>query len=240
MVTGLERFREYFRDYPDDYILIGGVACELIFNSLRLEFRLTNDFDIVVISEHLQGGFGARLKQFIRDGGYEVEHRKSNNRPTFFRFVKPKSSDFPDMLELASNKPAEDWAYHFAPLDVGDEKISLSAILFEEDYYTFIRSNRTIINGISVISPGGVIPLKALAFEELSRIENPTSKNLRDIEKHFLDIFQFANILPGIGMTLPEKLASDLAGTLRRIRQYELTAEQLELAQNIRQFYGLA
>lgn len=106
-----------YRYFPiDDYILIGGVACDLIFNSLRLEFKLTNDFDIVVISEHLQGGFGVRLKQFIHDGGYAVEHRKSNNRPTFFRFVKPKNHEFPDMLELASNKPPEDWAYHFAPL----------------------------------------------------------------------------------------------------------------------------
>ena len=239
MVTGLERFKEYFSDFQNDYILIGGVACELIFNSMRLEFRFTNDFDIVVVSENLQDGFGRTFKQFIHDGGYEVEHRKSNNRPTFFRFVKPKNASFPRMLELASNKPAEDWAYHFSPLDIGDEKPSLSAILFEDDYYSFIYNNRVVIDGISVISLEGMIPLKALAFEELFKIENPTTKNLLDIDKHFMDIFQFANILPGTRMPLSSRLTTDLTTTLNHIRQRGLSDEQLELEENIRQFYEL-
>lgn len=239
MVTGLERFRDYFKDFQNDYILIGGVACDLIFNSMHLEFRLTGDFDIVIVSEHLEGGFGAQLKRFIRDGGYTVEHRKSNQRPTFFRFAKPENREFPKMLELASNKPSEDWAYQFAPLDIGDEKSSLSAILFEENYYRFILNHRTVIDGISVISLAGVIPLKALAFAELSRIEKPTTKNSLDIEKHFNDIFAFANLLPGTGMTLESRLAADLAGTLHRIRQRELTVAQTELTEVIRQFYRL-
>lgn len=71
MVTGLETFREYFQDYPNDYILIGGVACELVLNSMHLDFRPTSDFDIVIVSEKLKGGFGAKLKRFIHDGGYE-------------------------------------------------------------------------------------------------------------------------------------------------------------------------
>jgi hypothetical protein len=240
MVTGLERFKEYFRDFQNDYILIGGVACELIFNSLHLEFRFTTDFDIVVVSENIRDGFGAKLKQFIRDGGYEVEHRKSNNNPTFFRFVNPKNAGFPKMLELASNKPAEDWAYHFSPLDIGDEKSSLSAILFEDDYYSFIYNNRVVIDGISVISSEGMIPLKALAFEELLKIKKPTNKNLFDLEKHLMDIFQFANILPGTHMPLPSRLTADLNKTLHHIRQRGLSDEQLELEQNIRRFYGLA
>ncbi len=239
MVNGLERFREYFRNFPNDYVLIGGVACELVLNSMRLDFRPTNDFDIVVIAENLQGGFGTKLKQFIHDGGYEVEHRKSNNRPTFFRFIKPKNDSFPAMLELASNKPAEDWAYHFAPLDIGDEKPSLSAILFEPGYYTFICNNRIVINEITVIALPGIIPLKALAFEELSRIENPTKKNLLDIDKHLLDIFRFAHLLPKNPMLLSAPLSRDLTKVMNHIRQQNLTDEQIDLDSSIRQFYGL-
>ena len=51
MVAGLECFRDYFKDFPEDYILIGGVACELILNSMQLQFRVTNDFDRVIIAE---------------------------------------------------------------------------------------------------------------------------------------------------------------------------------------------
>ena len=84
MVTGLETFREYFQDFSSDYVVIGGVACELALDSLRLDFRPTDDFDIVIVSENLAHGFGTALKRFIRDGGYSVQHRKSNDKPTFF------------------------------------------------------------------------------------------------------------------------------------------------------------
>ena len=53
MVNGLEKFRDYFQDYTEDYVLIGGVACELALNSLRLEFRPTDDFDIVEEGDEL-------------------------------------------------------------------------------------------------------------------------------------------------------------------------------------------
>lgn len=33
MVKGIERFREYFRDYTDQYVLIGGAACDISFES---------------------------------------------------------------------------------------------------------------------------------------------------------------------------------------------------------------
>ena len=36
MVAGLEIFRSYFQDYSNDYVLIGGEACELALGSLRL------------------------------------------------------------------------------------------------------------------------------------------------------------------------------------------------------------
>ena len=30
MVKGIERFREYFRDFTDQYVLIGGAACDIL------------------------------------------------------------------------------------------------------------------------------------------------------------------------------------------------------------------
>jgi hypothetical protein len=240
MVTGLECFRNYFKDFSDGYVLIGGVACELILDSMLLPFRPTNDFDLVVVAENLQYGFGAKLKQFIHDGKYAVGQRKSKQQASFFRFLNPKTEGFPQMLELASNKPAENWIYHFAPLDIGDGKPSLSAILFDADYYSFICENSVSIRDLSVISLTGIIPLKALAFEELTRSENPAEKNLLNIEKHLDDIFVFANLLPDTPKPLPAKLRKDLATIMALIEQRDLSAERLELAKHIRQFYGCA
>ena len=67
MVVGLETFRKYFEGYYGDYVVIGGVACELALKSLGLDFRGTRDFDIVIVSETIARGFGIKLKQFIRE-----------------------------------------------------------------------------------------------------------------------------------------------------------------------------
>jgi hypothetical protein len=49
MVRGLDLFRDYFKDYTDKYILIGGTACDLAMGSMGLNFRATKDLDIVLI-----------------------------------------------------------------------------------------------------------------------------------------------------------------------------------------------
>ena len=222
MVNGLEKFRDYFQDYTEDYVLIGGVACELALNSLRLEFRPTDDFDIVIVSENLQKGFGAKLKKFISDGKYSVQKRKSNDKPTFFRFLAPKDDTFPAKIELATVKPFDDWNGDFVPLDAGDARSSLSAILFEKDFYSFILDNATISYGISTMRLEGLIPLKSLAYLELSKQENQSPKVLANIEKHRQDIFHLADVLPEGSFCLPSHVA-------------EITQEALDLiALNIR------
>ena len=36
MVKGLDRFREFFKDFEDQYVLIGGAACDILFASNRV------------------------------------------------------------------------------------------------------------------------------------------------------------------------------------------------------------
>lgn len=49
MVKGMEIFREYFQDYTDQYVLIGGAACDISFENHNADFRVTKDLDIVLI-----------------------------------------------------------------------------------------------------------------------------------------------------------------------------------------------
>ena len=71
MVKGLELFKEYFKDYKDQYVLIGGAACDINFDDKAASFRVTKDLDMVLIVEALTPEFGNRFWQFIKDGGYE-------------------------------------------------------------------------------------------------------------------------------------------------------------------------
>ena len=51
MVRGLNKFREQFRDYGDQYVLIGGAACDLLMEEAGLDFRVTKNLDIVLSVE---------------------------------------------------------------------------------------------------------------------------------------------------------------------------------------------
>ena len=36
MFRGLEIFKEFFRDFQEQYVLIGGAACDIVFNEADL------------------------------------------------------------------------------------------------------------------------------------------------------------------------------------------------------------
>ena len=92
MVRGLDRFREFFRDFQDQYILICGAACDIILSKSNFEFRVTRDLDIVLIAEALTTEFGRRFWEFIEEGGY-ANLDKSDGTPQYFRFTEPSSYD---------------------------------------------------------------------------------------------------------------------------------------------------
>ena len=100
-MKGISVFREYFQEFQDQYVLIGGAACDLIFEAQDTVFRATKDLDIVLLVEALTPDFGRKFWDFIKAGGYE--HRaKSSGAPQFYRFDRPTQPEFPYMLELFS------------------------------------------------------------------------------------------------------------------------------------------
>ena len=49
MIKGLDHFKEYFREYSDNFILVGGVASYLLLDEAGApKVRPTKDLDIVL------------------------------------------------------------------------------------------------------------------------------------------------------------------------------------------------
>jgi hypothetical protein len=69
MVHGLEKFKEYFEDHTNQYVFIGGTACDILMDELGASFRATKDLDMVLIIEALDASFGESFWQFIVTGG---------------------------------------------------------------------------------------------------------------------------------------------------------------------------
>ena len=62
MVKGLDIFYDYFAEFTDQYVLIGGAACDISFHSNSdLDFRATKDLDMVLVIEAQTKEFAQKL-----------------------------------------------------------------------------------------------------------------------------------------------------------------------------------
>lgn len=104
MVKGLDVFKEKFEDYKDQYVLIGGAACDILLEDADRGFRATRDLDLVLIVEALTPEFGKAFWSFIKAGKYRNQSR-SLGEPQFYRFDKPEMAGYPYMLELFTRQP---------------------------------------------------------------------------------------------------------------------------------------
>ena len=149
--------------------------------------------------EALTPEFGRVFWDFVRAGGYE-NRQKSNGKPQFYRFSKPKDPAYPAMLELfaRTNVDLRDTDSGLAPIHIDDEVSSLSAILLDEEYYRLLVDNRASTGGIAVLSAEGLIPFKAKAWLDLSaRRADGQGIDEKSVKKHRNDICRLATLLTG-------------------------------------------
>lgn len=230
MVKGIDRFKAYFRDYTNQYVLIGGAACDISFGSNNAEFRATRDLDVVLIAEALTREFGQRFWEFIRDGGYQ-NRAKSSGASQFYRFDKPTQEGFPAMIELFARTEyiLEDGA-ELTPIHIDDSISSLSAILLNDSYYDALLRGRDVIDGFSILRHSWLIPFKAKAWLDLNernrRGEHVDSRNLK---KHRNDIIRMAAELVLERCELPEEVKSDMANFIEEMNVTDQEIRNLKL-----------
>lgn len=235
-MRGLDTFAEHFKDFRDTYIVIGGAACDAHFQEQSLDFRVTKDIDLILVVEALNDSFIAHFWDFIIQGKYgrnEIAEEKQ-----YYRFINPKEENFPLQVELFSRKPdvipPKD-GMRFTPIPADEDISSLSAILMDDDYYTFTMGN-TIKNGIlHRANDLALICLKAKAFLDLSdRKADGQRIDSKHIKKHRNDVFRLAATLTGDKqISLPDSIHKDVA------RFIELMEENPPDTENILKQMGI-
>lgn len=215
MVKGVQKFRDHFRDFADSFVVIGGVACDEWLRSQDLPaFRPTRDIDMVLVVEALRPEFVARFWEFVKAGKYEVRQRSTGER-IYYRFGKPAETDYPALIEVFSRQPGGiDLAegQQIVPIQVEDERFSLSAILMNDSYYRLVLDNRQVVDGLPVVTATALIPLKAHAWSDLTKRKaagEPVDED--DIKKHRKDVFRLAAGLPAEpGPDIAESIRNEL------------------------------
>jgi len=214
MVEGIEKFKEYFRDYNGNYIVIGGTACDIITEEEGFVPRATDDIDIVLIIEALHPAFVSKFWEFIKDGGYKIQ-QKDNDKRCCFRFKERQNVEFPRQIELFSRTPdffSEEQLKHLTPIPVEEGLSYLSAILLNDEYYSYTVEHSEFSNDIHFAKIEAMICLKAFAFlSNRQRKEEGQEARERDILKHKYDVFRMIFLLgPDARFELPPSILTDL------------------------------
>lgn len=230
-MRGLDLFKNRFSRFSKNYILIGGTACTIAMEQSGLVFRATKDLDIVLCIEILEIAFVKAFWDFISEGGYQ-HLQKSSGKNLLYRFYSPKSPIFPYMLELFSRKPdiiPLRAGVHLTPIPINEDISSLSAILLNDDYYHFIHKGKQEIEGLSILAPTHLIPLKAKAWLDLSSQKDlGTPVDEADIRKHRNDIIRLYQLLSiDTRVYLPPSIQQDLQIFLERVQDTSIDLKPL-------------
>ncbi len=214
MIEGINKFIEYFRDYPGSYIVIGGTACDMVIDSAGFEPRATVDIDIVLIVEALKPEFVTKFWEFIIEGKYNTRQKDMVKR-NCYRFCNNQTEGFPKQIELFSKTPDIidlNQDAHLTPIPVDEGLSNLSAILLNEDYYNFTLAHSVINNHIHIANIEALICLKAYAYlDNKKRKEAGQKIRTRDIVKHKYDVFRMVFLMRQDDVfVLPETIQIDL------------------------------
>lgn len=233
MITGIESFKKWFKGSEDQYVIIGGTACDILMTEEGLDFRATKDIDLVLIIEAIDAAFGLKFWKFVKQAGYE-HCIKSSGEPQFYRFSHPISKQYPAMIELFTRKLdciqlPEDAVLTPLPMDEGVS--SLSAILLDDNYYEFLKQGKVIVDGVTVLDAAYLIPFKAKAWIDLTdrknKGEHVDSKNIR---KHKNDVFRLTELIdPSWRIVTPRNVYADMQEFLRRMQSENVDLKQLGL-----------
>ena len=214
MVTGIDKFREHFTAHEGQYAIIGGTACDLLFDAAGLDFRATRDIDMVLCVEAVDAEFGKAFQTFLDGGGYQARERSDGHRE-FYRFHRPTDPRFPFMIELFARRPVnlnlpEDAIYTRVPVD--QDIVSLSAVLLDDAYFEVLQAEKRQLDGVTIVDETLLIPFKARAVLDLTaRSEQGANVNRKDIRKHRNDVIRLAQLLPqDARIALPEPVRRDL------------------------------
>lgn len=226
MSQDIQIFKEHFNGYDLNYRLIGGQACYILLDNMGIDFRTTKDFDMILIvdklNEDLNEEFVRVFWDFIKKGKYQgIEQGEVFNN--FYRFVKPKTENYPPMIELFSKSqlPA-DVDYHITPIHISDDVSSLSAIVLDMDYYNLLIEGAEVISNISIISAPYLILFKAKAWLDLKqrREEGNERVDSKNIEKHRKDIIKLWTTLePGLEIAVNDTIRGHFTEFLMKLEQ---------------------
>ncbi len=184
--VGLNHFEEYFKDFRESYVVVGGFATLMLLEKqLEGHGKVTQDIDLVLLTT-ASVEMAQKIKAYVKEGEYTIQKGEKDNF-SYYRFVNPKVENFAKEIELfAVNDQALllDEEQRIIPIDPEEGLYSLSAIMLDNEYFEMIKNNIDNSNRVPCTNTLATIMLKISAFYDLkSRGDDKWKKHRRDILK---------------------------------------------------------
>ena len=224
-MEGLEIFKEAFEAYSDNYVIIGGTACDITMQGTVVRPRATHDIDMTVIVENMTPSFAKRFWEFVKEAGYCPEKRKQiEGEPAkyeLYRFVDGKTG-YPEMIELLSRHPdilGEPSNLVIEPLPIDGDVSSLSAIIMDDDFYHFTIKHSKLTDGVRHADSAALVCLKTRAYLNLLQDKAEGKHvNSKDIKKHRSDVLKNVVIITDESISAPMAIVDCVKDFVSSIR----------------------
>ena len=92
--------QRFLGSHKESYFIIGGHAVAYNLSLQGLSFRVTRDYDIVIVSEVSDDEFGNDLADLLINGGYRFGYKGGGERRIAYRFESPTDANFPEIIEF--------------------------------------------------------------------------------------------------------------------------------------------
>lgn len=226
MVNGIEKFKEHFAVYKNNYVIIGGTACEVHEDAAGQRPRATKDIDMILIVEAMSRDFVAEFWNFVKAAGYEenqVGEKGEESRQQYYRFNRPVNPEYPAQVELFSRTlevfelPSD---VHITPIPTDADLSSLSAILLDDDYYAYTIEHSTVVDSVHISNIESLIVLKCKAYLEMRKRKEETGEgDEKHIRKHRNDVFRLVASISSGEQTfgLPDKLYGEVKSFISQV-----------------------
>lgn len=219
MVKGIDKFKEAFAQFADNYVIIGGTACDIHEEANAQIPRATKDIDIILVVEALSHDYVSKFWDFVKEAAYQekqVGEKGEKNRHQYYRFKNPMNPEYPTQIELFSRALdiiplPED--VHITPIPTDEDLSSLSAILMDDDYYHFTIGHSSLEDGVHIANVESLIALKCKAYLEITEIKARGGQtDSKHINKHRNDVFRMiATLRPDMKFECPASICKDIA-----------------------------
>ncbi|MCF0168761.1 MAG: hypothetical protein HUJ93_09015, partial [Bacteroidales bacterium] len=171
----------------------------------------THDIDMIVVVERISEEFVKCMWAFLKAGGYRGYKHIEGGQPRYqlFRF-QTETLGYPPMIELLSRHPhllGEPQGLTIEPVVVEGDRTSLSAIIMDDDTYSFTLRHSRLSGSVRHADAAALIALKTRAYLNLVN-DRLSGKEVdsRDIKKHRGDVLKLLLVIANEPVAAPQSI----------------------------------